>query len=62
MESPVAKSVSSAEAVAVRTSAFLANTGTFFDLWFRQIIGIDNTFGGVGNVLTGTGHAGFLID
>jgi hypothetical protein len=54
--------MSSAETIAVRTSTFFANAGTLSELRFREIIGIDNTFSGVGNVLTGSGHGGFLLD
>ena len=60
VELSLAKCVSSAGVLAVGASAFFADTGTFFERWFWQIIGIDNTFGGVGNVLTGSGHGGCL--
>jgi hypothetical protein len=62
MELPVAKCVSGAGMIAVWAAAFFADTGTLFERRFREIIGIDNTFGGVGNIVTGAGHSGFLLE
>jgi hypothetical protein len=53
-----AKSVSSAETTTVRATAFLADEGTLLKLRLRKIMGMDNTFGRVGNILTGTRHGG----
>ena len=60
MELSVAKCVSSAGVIAVRAPAFFAGTGTLFVRRFGQVCGIDNTFGGVGNILTRAGHSGFF--
>jgi hypothetical protein len=57
-----AKSVSSAWMLAVGTSAFFTDAGALFEIWFRKITGIDDIFGGIGNVLTGTGHSGFILE
>jgi type IV secretory pathway VirB2 component (pilin) len=62
MELPVAKGVSSAGMIAVGTATFFADAGTLFERRLWQVMGIDNTFGGVGNVLTGTGHSGFFLE
>jgi hypothetical protein len=62
MELPIAKGVSGAGMIAVRATAFFADIGTISDLRLGQVVGIDNTFSGVGNILTGTGHGGFLLD
>ena len=57
VELSMAKCVSSAGGLAVGAAAFFAGAGTLFERRFRQIIGIDNTFGGIGKVLTRTGHS-----
>jgi hypothetical protein len=62
MELPVAKGMSSAGMIAVGTATFFADTGTFFEHRCGQIGRIDNTFGGVGNVLTRAGHSGVLLE
>ena len=62
VELSLAKGVSRAGMLAVGASAFFADAGTFFERRFWQIIGIDNTFGGVGDVWTGSGHGGFLCE
>jgi len=62
MELPFSQGVPGAEAVALGTPAFLADAGTAFELGERQIVGIDDSFGRVGNVGTGTRHAGILRD
>jgi len=54
MEVPITKSVSSAEAAALWTPTFLADAGTLFGFGLRQIVGMANTFGRVGNVGSGT--------
>jgi hypothetical protein len=62
MELPVAKGVSSTGVIAVRAAAFFADKGTLFERRWGQVMGIDNTFGGIGNVGTGTGHSRFFIE
>ena len=62
VDSPRSQGVSGAETTALWTSALFTGSGTSFNLWLWQIVGIDNSFGGVGNVLTGTGHARFLLE
>ena len=56
------KSVSAAEPLAEWASAFFTDVGAFFDLRFWQVGGIDNTFYGVGNVLTGARHSKFFLE
>jgi hypothetical protein len=48
--------------IAVWAAAFFADAGTLFVRRFGQVCGIDDTFGGVGNILTGTGHSGFFLE
>ena len=53
----VAKCMSSAWVLAVGAPALFADAGTLFERRLRQIGGIENTFGGIGNVVTRTGHS-----
>ena len=56
MEPADARSVSCAETIAVGATALFTGVRTPFELRFRQVAWISNTFGGSGNVLTGAGH------
>jgi len=53
----VAKCMSSAWVLAVGAPALFADAGTLFERRLRQIGGIENTFGGIGNVVTRNGHS-----
>ena len=57
VELPMTKCVSSAGVLAVGAAAFFAGAGTLFERRLGQIIGIDNPFGGIGDVLTRAGHS-----
>jgi hypothetical protein len=56
MESALKDLMLSRRSFAVRTGGFFSDAGAMFDLWFGQIVGMDDFFGGVGQVFTGCGH------
>jgi hypothetical protein len=57
MQQTLSDNVLSGEILAVRTSTFVADTRAMLCLGGRQIGRIDDSFGRVGNIFTGTGHA-----
>lgn len=62
MDFPFANFVPRCRSLAVGAAAFFWGSGAVFCFRFRQIVGMDDSFGRVGLVLAGSGHGVILLE